>query len=162
MKTARPLNLPEAAPARWDDAIEAEAGQRLGAFDAALIRRLLADDAVSLDLVERALQAYARANSIGALAAKRGWLSMKQIFDVLSEQAASRESFGEIAQRLGMLTREQVTALADEQSNQAPLLTIAELLVRMGLHVSGEPTPFATLAASSPPSLPSNEPPVAR
>lgn len=141
MVSTRPLNLPDLAPQRWDDAIEAEAGQRLGAFDAALIRRLLADDAASLEILERALKAYAQANSIGALAAKRGWLSMKQIFEVLSEQADRPDAFGEIALRRGYLTAEQVAALTAEQAQQAPHLTIAELLIRMGLHVSGEPAP---------------------
>lgn len=146
MAAARPLNLPDSAPERWNEALEAEAGQRLGAFDAALIRRLLADESTSLEAVERALRAYTLANSIGALAARRGWLNMRQIFELFNEPGPTAESFGEAAQRRGFLTADQVAALAEQQEHEAPLLTIAELLVRMGLHVAGapvEPTPDA-------------------
>ncbi len=69
---------------------------------------------VALDLVR------AGTPPIGRLALKRGWLDMKQVFAVLSEQAESGLRFGEQAIFMGCLERDQLETLLAEQREVRP------------------------------------------
>lgn len=58
---------------------------------------------------------------IGRLALDAGFLTMKQVFQIVSLQGESGGArFGEIAESLGFMTAEQVEALLDKQRESRP------------------------------------------
>ncbi len=68
---------------------------------------------------------------LGRLALASGRMTMKQVFNVLGEQALGNKPFGETAVELGFLTRRQVTHLLRKQREMTP--SISECLVEMGV-----------------------------
>ena len=63
-----------------------------------------------------------------AIRAKK--LSVADVLRILDDQRGSKEAFGQVAERLGLLTASEVHELLAEQRRQTP--RIGELLVRMG------------------------------
>jgi DNA-binding HxlR family transcriptional regulator len=57
-------------------------------------------------------------------------LSVQDVLTVLDDQRTSKEAFGAVAERLGLLTAREVEELLQEQRRQTT--RIGELLVKMG------------------------------
>lgn len=57
-------------------------------------------------------------------------LSVQDVLTVLDDQRSSKEAFGAVAERLGLLTAREVEELLQEQRRQTP--RIGELLVKGG------------------------------
>lgn len=77
-----------------------------------------------------ASQAPGGAYSMGRLARRLEWISPRRLYRILQEQKRTKWSFGEVAERLGYLRREQVFGLlALQQENPETLL---DVLVQRG------------------------------
>jgi len=96
-------------------------------FGIYLVRRGLISPEQFVDAVEQQLQYRV---PIGELAVEACYISMKQVFQILGIQSATRQKFGAIAVELGYLTPSQVgELLAIQDSRDVPF---GEVLVGMG------------------------------
>lgn len=123
--------------------------RQLSAADAALLQQLIHDGVVPLEILRRALRAFDEANLLGEIAVRQGLLTLKQVFEILGEQAESGDRFGEIAVRRGALTRVQLERLLERQARTT--VSLADILIRMGvLGASDHAARVDPNAASSP------------
>ncbi len=94
---------------------------RLGEF-------LVAKDLVTVADVEHALETQRQTKKfLGSLAVEVGLLSRLENIQIIMEQQKSGGSYGEVAQRQGLLTKQQIEELVDFQENTR--LSLGKVLV---------------------------------
>lgn len=72
-----------------------------------------------------------RQTALGTLATRKGLLTVKQVFQILSENALEPDRcFGQTAIELGFITHEELAVLLYEQSKETPDLN--KVLVELG------------------------------
>ena len=82
--------------------------------------------------VSAAEKQFALRPMVGTVAIEIGKLSMKEVFEILRDQAdAPSKMFGEIAVESGLLTEEDLAVILYHQSISVP--PISEILVELGI-----------------------------
>jgi DNA-binding response OmpR family regulator len=104
-------------------------------------RYLLDHCAVSLENLMKASEYADRQRPLlGQLAIEAGFITMRQIFQIVEEQTKSRDPFGKIAVRLGLMTDEHVERLLQKQRERRP--EIGTALIEIGAITSEQLTEY--------------------
>ncbi|MCP4406659.1 MAG: hypothetical protein GY807_02665 [Gammaproteobacteria bacterium] len=101
-------------------------------FAVHLIKQGILDEEDALQALDQQRQ---MTQPIGRIALDKQYLTMKQLFDTLSEQAGSQLRFGELAITLGYLDNNQLDDLLQTQKDERPGL--CEVLYSLGMVKKG-------------------------
>jgi hypothetical protein len=117
---------------------------------------LLANRLIEPQILARAVEIQLdRTPRIGQLAVELKILNIKQVFEILRQQEASENLFGQVATRLGYMDSDQVQELVDFQNKLRPALSdiLVECKAMTLLEVEAVMIAFKQTAAPQLPNL---------